>query len=84
MCITNSPAMKNPVSFTLRGAVIALIALCAISVSSAGDKKEDKIPDIPKKYDTNQNGKVDPSELAAWRADQAKQKTPDKKKGDPE
>ena len=76
--------MKNPVSFTLRGALVALIALCAVSISSANETKQEKTPDIPRKYDTNNNGKIDPSELAAWRADQAKQKTPDKKKGDRE
>ncbi len=73
--------MNNPVTFTLRGAFIALTALCAISVSQAEDIKAPKVektPEMPAKYDTNNNHKIDPNELAAWKADQAKvEKTPD-------
>ncbi len=67
--------MKPPVIYSLRGALCALIAVCAISVSKADEnKKPEKTPDVPKKYDLNQDGKLDESEKAAWEADKAKKK----------
>ena len=67
--------MKTPALFTLRGAFCALITICAISVAKADEsKKPEKTPDVPKKYDLNQDGKLDESEKAAWEADKAKKK----------
>jgi Ca2+-binding EF-hand superfamily protein len=70
--------MKNPVIYTLRGALCALVAVCSISVSKADENKDTKNKPVPakvlEKYDANKNGTLDESEKAAWEADKAKRK----------
>lgn len=70
--------MKTPVASILRGALCALVAICAISVAKADDNKDVKEKKIPghvlKKYDVNKDGVLDEKETAAWEADKAKKK----------
>lgn len=47
-------------------------------------KKSKRDADMVKKYDKNGNGKLDPDEEAAMKADQAKAKSEKKKKKDKE
>ena len=71
--------MKTPVIFTLRGALCALVAVCAITVSKAEENKDAKEKKIPagllKKYDLNNDGVLDEKEKAAFEADKAKKKS---------
>jgi hypothetical protein len=52
------------------------------SGSSKGDKKSDASEEELRKYDRNRNGKLDPDEEAAMRADEARsRREKDRKKG---
>jgi Ca2+-binding EF-hand superfamily protein len=63
---------------TLRGALCAFAAVCtvfAVHPEDNKDPKEKKIhPGLLKKYDANQDGKLDETEKAAMDADMAKRK----------
>ena len=70
--------MKSPNISILRSALCAVVALGAVSVYAA-DKPDSSKEHKPtaaqlKKYDTNQDGKLDATEHAAMEADTAKQK----------
>jgi len=71
--------MKIPFITTLRGALCALIAVSAITVSQADETKKEKPvpPGILKKYDANKDGVLDETEKAAWEADKAKRRSSD-------
>ncbi|CAM2907200.1 EF-hand domain-containing protein [Rariglobus hedericola] len=67
--------MKNPTISILRSALFAVVALCAVSVSRAEEPTEKKVPDsVLKKYDANNDGKLDESEKAVMEAAKAKKK----------
>lgn len=73
--------MNNTAIATLRAALCAVIAVCAVAVSRAEDKPEKKIPaGVLKKYDTNQDGVLDEKEKAAMEADKAKKKAAEEAK----
>jgi hypothetical protein len=81
-CTMKIPASKFPVLATslaiaclLAGAVAA-----AENKDDAAAKKAKKEADQIKKYDKNGNGKLDPDEEAAMKADQAKAKAEKEKK----
>jgi hypothetical protein len=76
---------------TLTSLAAATLIACMFSTPSlrAADEKEAKdkkskepvVTDaVLKKYDANKNGKLDPAEEAAWKADLAKEKAEKKEK----
>lgn len=82
--------MKKPASkLTLIAGMIALAFSVAMPPARAADddaakaeKKKKKAEADLKKYDKNGNGKLDPDEEAALKADVEKQKAEKKKKGE--
>lgn len=68
--------MKNTASKLLLAAVLCafVVALSAPCLRASEDKKQKALDPEAKKYDRNGNGKLDPDEEAAMRADQAKAK----------
>lgn len=71
--------MKKPaLNLTLIAAATAVVCLLIPSVVRAADKddgkKSKRDAEMIKKYDKNGNGKLDPDEEAAMKADQAKAK----------
>jgi hypothetical protein len=76
--------MKKPASkLTLLATAFAVVSLFTVPALRAADEKEakdkkDKEPKVTakvlEKYDKNHNGKLDPDEEAAWKADLAKAK----------
>jgi hypothetical protein len=80
-------AMKNPASkLALLATTLAIACLLAGPLSAADNKddaaakKAKREADMLKKYDKNGNGKLDPDEEAAMKADQAKAKAEKEKK----
>lgn len=86
------PPMKKPVSkITLIAGMLAIAGMLTVpAVRAAEEKKEDaavkaekkakRDAENLKKYDKNANGKLDPDEEAALKADQEKMKAEKKKK----
>ena len=78
--------MKIPVSkIALIASALAIACLFTVPVvaadkEDAAAKKAKKEADMLKKYDKNGNGKLDPDEEAAMKADQAKAKAAKEKK----
>jgi hypothetical protein len=85
--------MKTPaprlVAIASAMAVVSMLALSAYGADKEDPaaKKSKRDAEILRKYDKNGNGKLDPDEEAAMKADQARAKAPKKKKkekdGDP-
>lgn len=64
---------------------MAIALTLAVPLVRAADKEKDekksaKEAELLKKYDKNGNGKLDPDEVAAMRADQAKAKSEKERK----
>src|SRR5215208_4700324 len=87
------PPMKKPApKLTLIAGMLAIACMLSIpAVRAADDKKDDmtkaekkakRDAENLKKYDKNANGKLDPDEEAALKADQEKAKNEKKKKKD--
>jgi hypothetical protein len=86
--------MKKPASkLTLIAGLLAIACTLTVpAVRAADDKKDDpavkaekkakRDAEMQKKYDKNQNGKLDPDEEAAMKADMEKAKAEKKKKKD--
>lgn len=88
------PPMKKPAcKLTLVASMLAIACMLTVpAVRAADDKKDDaavkaekkakRDAEMLKKYDKNQNGKLDPDEEAAMKADMEKAKAERKKKKD--
>jgi len=81
--------MKNPASkLTLIAGLLAVACMLTVpAVNAATDdakaeKKKKKAEADLRKYDKNANGKLDPDEEAALKADVEKEKSDRKKKGE--
>jgi hypothetical protein len=78
--------MKNPASkitlivSTLAIACLLTLPALAADKEDAAAKKAKRDAEMIKKYDKNGNGKLDPDEEAAMKADQAKAKAEKEKK----
>lgn len=76
--------MNYPKISALRGALCALVALGAVTASRAekpeGAKEKGPSAALLKKYDANQDGKLDETEKAALEADLAKKKAAEEAK----
>ena len=79
--------MKSPASkLTLIAGVLAMACMFTVPVVNAAsddakaEKKKKKAEADLKKYDKNANGKLDPDEEAALKADVEKQKSEKKRK----
>jgi hypothetical protein len=66
--------MKNTASKLILAASICalVVAFAAPPLRAADEKKQPPLDPEAKKYDRNANGKLDPDEEAAMKADQAK------------
>jgi hypothetical protein len=89
---------KLPSKVTLIASMLATAGMFITPVLRAADEMPDKAPkaeakphkakepkvteEVLKKYDKNSNGKLDPDEEAAWKADLAKARAEKKKKKD--
>lgn len=68
--------MKTPFASIIRGTLCVLFTSCVFSVAQAEEGNEPKKvpPGVLKKFDANQDGKLDDSEMAAWNEAKAKEK----------
>ena len=82
------PMKKSASKLIITAGILAIACMFAVPTVSAADddakaeKKKKKAAADLKKYDKNANGKLDPDEEAALKADAEKQKSEKKRKKD--